>query len=62
MGDLRKIEFCCKRQNGCPVVQEAPDNKVVIGGEEEGITTWDKGQFSDFVEAAKAGKFDQLLA
>jgi hypothetical protein len=27
----------------------------------EGITTWTKNQFADFVEAAKDGKFDEII-
>jgi hypothetical protein len=27
----------------------------------EGITTWTKNNFKDFVEAAKSGKFDDVV-
>jgi len=53
------IEFCCK--SNCPVVKT--DLFYVMLGDEngpEGITTWSKDQFRDFVEAAKEGKFDSI--
>lgn len=56
----RTIEFCCGGKK-CPVVTEVPENRIQIGGEEEGKTTWGRDQFADFVQAAKSGKFDELL-
>jgi len=52
------IQFCCGGKK-CPVVEPKGTN-VVIGGKEEGYTTFDKDQFRDLVKAAKEGKFDVL--
>lgn len=54
------IKFC--KNKCCPVV-EVKDSSIVLGDEKgpEGITTWSKSQFSDFIEAAKSGKFDELI-
>jgi hypothetical protein len=53
------ITFC--KNKCCPVV-ELHEDKVVLGDAQgvEGITTWSKQQFKDFVEAAKNGKFDDI--
>ena len=53
------ITFC--KNKCCPVV-ELHEDKVVLGDAQgiEGITTWSKQQFKDFVEAAKNGKFDEI--
>lgn len=56
---LRTIEFCCGGKK-CPTVTELPNGNVALGGEKEGSTYWDKAQFTDFVNAAKSGKFDEL--
>jgi len=53
------ITFCCNNKK-CPVVTVEKD-EIKIGGKKEGITVWDKGQFKDFVEAAKSGKFDNII-
>jgi len=39
------------------------ENAIVLGDKNgpEGITTWTKSQFKDFVEAAKNGKFDKVV-
>jgi hypothetical protein len=54
------IKFC--KDKCCPVV-EFDENSVVLGDKEgpEGVTTWSKKQFQDFLEAAKAGKFDSVV-
>jgi hypothetical protein len=54
------ITFC--KQKCCPVI-EIQENTIVLGDKEgpEGITTWSKNQFADFVEAAKDGKFDEII-
>lgn len=54
------IEFC--KNNCCPVVKVNESN-IVLGDEKgpEGITVWTKEQFKDFVEAAKSGKFDEVV-
>jgi len=61
MSNLRTIEFCCGGKK-CPVITEMADGMFAIGGTKEGVTTWDKDQMKDFVEAAKTGKFDELIA
>ena len=55
------IEFCCKVK--CPVVNVQGDT-VVLGDANgpEGITTWDMGQFRDFVMAVHNGKFDHVIS
>jgi hypothetical protein len=54
------IKFC--KNKCCPVV-EVNESNIVLGDKNgpEGITTWSKNQFKDFVEAAKKGKFDSIL-
>lgn len=56
------IEFCCKDK--CPVVEYMEESNIVLLGDAngpEGITTWTKEQFADFVLAAKMGKFDDVI-
>ena len=54
------ITFC--KQKCCPVI-EIQGNDIILGDKEgpEVITTWSKNQFSDFIEAAKEGKFDKII-
>lgn len=54
------IRFC--KNKCCPVI-EVQENTIVLGDKEgpEGITTWTKNQFKDFIEAAKDGKFDEIV-
>jgi hypothetical protein len=55
------IEFCCKDK--CPVVEYTDDSNTILLGDAngpEGVTTWTKEQFADFVLAAKEGKFDKI--
>ena len=54
------ITFC--KQKCCPVV-EVQENNIILGDAKgpEGITTWTKNQFKDFIEAAKEGKFDEIV-
>jgi hypothetical protein len=55
------IEFCCKDK--CPVVEYTDDSNTILLGDAngpEGVTTWTKEQFADFVSAAKEGKFDKI--
>lgn len=54
------ITFC--KNKCCPVV-DVQEDKVVLGDANgvEGITTWSKKQFKDFVDAAKDGKFDEAV-
>lgn len=53
------IDFCGR--TCCPVVEIHPDGMVALGGPEEGYTFWNKGSFQAFVEAAKAGRFDEHI-
>ena len=57
---MNTITFC--KDKCCPVL-EVHENKIVLGDEKgpEGITTWSKKQFKDFLEAAKEGKFDSVV-
>jgi hypothetical protein len=57
--EIKKIEFCCKQK--CPIIEYTEDSNMIVLGDAngpEGITTWSKEQFKDFVLAAKEGKFD----
>ena len=57
---MKTITFC--KAKCCPTVT-INDTNVILGDAEgaEGITTWTKNQFKDFIEAAKEGKFDEIL-
>jgi hypothetical protein len=57
---MKTIKFC--RDKCCPVI-EVHENKIVLGDLKgpEGITTWTKNQFKDFIEAVKEGKFDSVI-
>jgi BRCT domain type II-containing protein len=54
------IKFC--KNKCCPVVT-VEHEQIILGDKEgpEGITTWSKNQFKDFIEAAKEGKFDEII-
>jgi len=54
------ITFC--KAKCCPVV-EITDDKILLGDAkgEEGVTAWSRQQFKDFVDAAKEGKFDEVI-
>ena len=54
------INFC--KNKCCPVV-EVTENEILLGDKNgpEGVTVWSKSQFADFVEAAKSGKFDEVV-
>ncbi len=56
----KTIKFC--RNKCCPVV-EVHDDKIILGDKDgpEGITVWSKNQFKDFIDAAKSGKFDEVV-
>ena len=57
-----RIEFC--KEKCCPVIEYTEDSNVVLLGDAEGpegVTTWTKQQFADFLEAAKEGKFDNII-
>lgn len=54
------INFC--KNKCCPVV-EITEESILLGDANgpEGVTVWTKNQFADFVEAAKSGKFDEVI-
>lgn len=57
-----KVEFC--KEKCCPVVEYTDDSNTVLLGDAngpEGITTWSKEQFADFILAAKKGEFDKVI-
>lgn len=56
---METIKFC--KNKCCPVVK-LDENKVILGDKDgpEGITTWTKDQFKDFIQAVKDGKFDKI--
>jgi hypothetical protein len=57
-----RIEFC--KEKCCPVIEYTEESNIVLLGDAEGpegVTTWTKQQFADFVEAAKEGKFDNII-
>ena len=49
---MKTITFC--KAKCCPVV-EVHENQIILGDRigSEGITTWSKQQFKDFIDAAK---------
>jgi hypothetical protein len=52
----------CKTCKTCPSVSIHKElDTVVLGGSEEGFTTWKKGHFKDLVDEIKAGKFDDYI-
>lgn len=54
------ITFC--KNKCCPVLEVQGDN-IVLGDANgvEGVTIWNKKQFKDFLDAAKDGKFDEVV-
>ena len=57
-----RIEFC--KEKCCPVIEYTEESNVVLLGDAEGpegVTTWTKQQFADFLEAAKEDKFDNII-
>ncbi len=56
-----EITFC-KPGSCCPsIVVDKNDDKVVIGADMEGHTSFTKEQFRMFLEEAKHGTFDQYI-
>ena len=59
--DTIQMTFCANCKN-CPAVDMTLEsNEVIVGGEEEGFTSFTKEQFKLFIEEAKAGTFDEML-
>ena len=56
-----KITFC-KTCKTCPSVNIHKDiDTVILGGDDEGFSTWTKEQFKEMVEEIKNGKFDEYI-
>lgn len=58
---LVNIQFCGSKGCRCPEIQEQKDGSILVGGKEEGFSTWTKEHLKDFVDAAKRGDFDELI-
>ena len=57
-----EITLCGKGSCRCPAVDiDVNSDHVVLGGEEEGYTTFTKEQFSLLSDEIKAGTFDKYL-
>jgi len=57
-----EITLCGKGSCKCPSIEmDVESDHVLIGGKEEGYTTFTKEQFSLLMEEIKAGTFDQYL-
>ena len=62
IGESRIAITFCKPNSCCPsIVIDKNNDNVVIGGEDEGYTTFTKEQFQMFLEEAKHGTFDTYL-
>lgn len=59
-GIYKPITFC-RKKNCCPTVTPLEDGTFAVGGEEEGVSIFQKQHLADFVAAAKEGKFDDLV-
>lgn len=55
-----QITFC-KNKKCCPTITVTEDG-FLVGGEEEGFSKFSKTNLEDFIQAAKEGKFDSLIA
>lgn len=52
----------CRTCKTCPDVRITKDSdEVMLGGEDEGYSYWTKQQFTDMINAAKEGLFDDFL-
>jgi hypothetical protein len=55
-----QITFCGSK-SCCPSVTIQKNNpNIIIGGKEEGFTTFTKEQFSIFINSVKEGIFDNI--
>lgn len=59
-GIYKPITFC-RKKSCCPTVTPREDGSFDVGGKEEGVSVFTKQHLADFVHAAKAGKFDDLI-
>ena len=54
--------MCGKGSCKCPSVNIHKElENVILGGEEEGYSTWTKEQFKIMVKEIKKGKFDEYI-
>jgi hypothetical protein len=57
-----EITLCGKGSCKCPSIEmDVDSDHIVIGGKEEGYTTFTKEQFSLMVDEIKEGTFDKYL-
>jgi hypothetical protein len=57
-----EITLCGKGSCKCPAVDiDINREDVIIGGEEEGFTTFTKEQFELLVNEVKNGRFDKFI-
>jgi hypothetical protein len=57
-----EITLCGKGSCKCPAVDiDMNREDVIIGGEEEGFTTFTKEQFELLVNEVKNGRFDKFI-
>ena len=57
-----QMTFCANCKT-CPAVDMSLESdEVVVGGKEEGYTSFTKAQFKLFIAEAKSGTFDEMLA
>lgn len=55
------LVMCCGKKK-CPRVNiHQKLDKVILGGEKEGYSSWEKEQFKMLVREAKKGTFDEYL-
>lgn len=60
---MNKVITFCKK-DCCPVLEFDEENGVIELGDRDGVegtTIWTVDQFKDFLDAAKAGKFDSVV-
>ena len=56
------ITFCGKGKCKCPSIEMGLNNdKIIIGGKDEGYTEFTKDEFMLFVNEVKAGTFDKYM-
>jgi len=57
-----EITLCGKGSCKCPSIEmDVESDNIVIGGKEEGYTTFTKEQFTLMADEIKAGTFDKYL-
>jgi hypothetical protein len=57
-----EITLCGKGSCKCPSIEmDVDSDHILIGGEEEGYTTFTKEQFSLLIDEIKHGTFDKYL-